>query len=262
MTVGRITPFEVAFGERRFSQQDFPALAEESERRGASTWRYDRFTHLERVAALLEQLLPEDAEPAAVDQYIRILYHCYHFWKAGCPIFAFEAAVLRSLIEEPPDLREWPFRLPAPSLYVELPKNLFWAQVAESGPPEPVEGMFVARESDGTANEADVLIVLGLRSDRPGFSVAGLRLDPDRARRLDEPANFESDIPGAEQAGLYSLQRFSEAASLVLRTLWYLDAYPGARSPVRGDVASEALERGAATTLDHFRLSLIERSYG
>jgi hypothetical protein len=262
VTVGRITPYEVAFGEERYPEQDFPALADESDRRSMSTWRYDHFTQLERVAALLDQVLPENAEPAAVDQYVRILYHCYHFWSAGCPVYAFEAPVLRSLIERPPDLREWPFRAPAPSLYVELPKNLFWAQVTESGPPEPVEGMFAAREADRPGAEANILVVLGLRSDRPGFSVADLRLDPGQARQLDEPAEFESDIPGAEQAGLYSLQRYSEAATTALRTLWYLDAYPASCEAMKAGAAREGLEHDAATALDHYRVSLIERSNG
>ncbi|UCC81725.1 MAG: hypothetical protein JSW46_12005 [Gemmatimonadota bacterium] len=262
MMVGRITPYEVAFGEERFGEQDFPALADESERRSMSTWRYDHFTQLEHVGALLEQVLPENAEPAAVDQYIRILYHCYHFWSAGCPIYAFEAPVMRSLIEVPPELREWPFRAPAPALYVELPKNLFWAQVTESGPPEPVAGMFAAREAGSPAAETDILVVLGLRSDRPGFSVAGLRLDPGQARQLDEPVKFESDIPGAEQSGLYSLQRYSEAATTALRTLWYLDAYPASCEAVKGSGARDVTEHDAATALDHYRVSLIERSYG
>ncbi len=262
MTVGRITPYEVAFGEQRFAEQDFPALADESERRRISTWRYDHFTQLERVALLLDQVLPDNAEPAAVDQYVRILYHCYHFWSAGCRIYAFEAPLLRSLIEIPPDLREWPFRAPAPSLYLELPKNLFWAQVAESGPPEPVEGMFAVLEADRETAETDILVVLGLRSDRPGFSVAGLRLDLEQARQLDEPVDFESDIPGAEPAGLYSLQRYSEAAATVLRTLWYVDAYPASCEAVKGSGAREVLEHEAATALDHYQVSLIERSYG
>jgi hypothetical protein len=262
VTVGRITPYEIAFGEERYPEQDFPALADESGRRGVSTWRYDHFTLLERVAALLEQVLPENAEPAAVDQYVRVLYHGYHFWSDGCPFYAFEAPVLRSLIEVPPDLHEWSFRAPEPSLYVELPKNLFWAQVTESGPPEPVEGMFVAREADSPAAEADILVVLGLRSDRPGFSVAGLRLDPGQARQLDEHAQFQSEIPGAEQAGLYSVQRYSEAAALALRTLWYVDAYPASCEPLEGSGGRTTLEHGAATALRHFRVSLIERSCG
>lgn len=262
MTVGRITPYEVAFGEERFPEHDFPALADESQRRGMSTWRYDHFTQLESVALLIEQVLPENAEPAALDQYVLILYHCYHFWSAGCPVYAFEAPVLQSLIEMPPDLAGWSFRAPAPSLYLELPKNLFWAKVTESGPPEPVAGMFAAREAESPAAEADILVVLGLRSDRPGFSVAGLRLDPGRTRRLDEPVDFESDIPGAEQSGLYSLQRHCEAAAAALRTLWYLDAYPASCEAVKGGGARETKGYDAATALDHYRVSLIERSHG
>ncbi len=262
MTVGRITPYEVAFGERSFAEQEFPALAEESERRSLSTWRYDQFTLLGRVAALLERVLPNDAEAAAVDQYAQTLYHGFHFWSAGCPLYAFESAVLRSLIEWPPDLREWPIRIPGPSQYLELAKNLFWAQVTEAGPPEPVEGMFVAGEAGRGSGGLEILVVLGLRAERPGFSVAGLRLDPRQARRLDEPVAFRSDIPGAERAGLYSLQRYSEAATLVLRALWYIDAHPASCEAVKGGGGRGELGREALTVLDHFRVSLIERSDG
>jgi hypothetical protein len=262
VTVGRITPYEVVFGEERFAAEEFPTLAEESVRRNLNTWRYDQFTSLGRVAALLEQVLPDDAEPAAVDQYVRILYHGYHFWSAGFPFYAFESPVLRSLIEGPPDLCEWPLRVPEPSLYLELPKHLFWAEVTEAGPPEPVEGMFVARAADPPSGEADMLVILGLRSGRPGFSVAGLRLDLGQARELDEPAAFQSDIPGAEQAGLYSLRRHSEAATLALRALWYIDAYRASCRGVGGDGERRAVGHGAETALGHFRVSLIERSYG
>lgn len=262
MTVGRITPYEVVFGEERFAAEEFPALAEESVRRNLSTWRYDQFTSLGRVGTLLEQMLPDDAEPAAVDQYVRVLYHGYHFWSAGCPFYAFESSVLRSLIEVPPDLREWRPRVPEPSLYLELPRQLFWAAVTEAGPPEPVEGMFVAREANPPSREAEILVILGLRSDRAGLSVAGLHLDLERACELDEPAGFRSDIPGAEQAGLYSLGRHSEAVTLALRTLWYIDTYPASCRGVGGGGERRAVGRGAATALNHFRVSLIERSYG
>ncbi|UCC71203.1 MAG: hypothetical protein JSV86_12500 [Gemmatimonadota bacterium] len=259
-TVGRVTPYEVVFGEARFAEQEFPAIAEEAKRRGVSVWRYDRFTLLERVSALLAEVLLEEAGPAAVDQHLQILYHAYHFWCAGCSLYAFEAPVVRSLIESAPDLGGWSFRIPQPSLYVELPKNLFWAQVTEDEPPEPVDGMFVAREPDQPIAELELLIVLGIRSERPGFSVAGLRLEPGRARELDEAAAFQSNIPGADLAGLYSLQRYSEAAVLALRTLWYIDACPAACERVRGGGVPEFPGHGGPTALDHVRVSLIEGS--
>jgi hypothetical protein len=261
VTVGRITPYEVAFGERRFAEEEFPALAAESDRRGLGAGRYDQFTLLERVAGLLEQVLPDDARAPAIDQYVQILYHCYHFWSAGCPLYAFEMPVLRGLIEMPPDLRKWSPRVRESSQYLELPKNLFWAQVSAAAPPEPVEGMFVTHEVGRPLVEADILVVLGLRPDRPGFSVAGLRLEPDVLGELDEPARFQSDIPGAEQAGLYSLQRNSEVATLALRALWYLDAHPASCEPVKGSGGRGGRERGGATALDHFRVTKTERSY-
>ena len=87
-----------------------------------------------------------------------------------------EPAVARYLVEASPVLDGWPFRMPSPSLYVQLPPKLFWASIATDLPPEPVDGFFatVADGVDplgGPFQELQVLMVLGLRRARAGFSV-------------------------------------------------------------------------------------------
>lgn len=258
---GRLTPYEMVFGEDRFSEQVFPAIAEEARRQLLDPWRRDQFARLESVGSLLLEVLPEGDEAAAVDQYLQILYHAYHFWNAGCPLYAVEKAVLRRLVESAPKLEGWRLRLPEPALYVELPRNLFWAEVT-GGPPEPVEGLHLAREPKGAA-EVDVLLVLGMRPERGGFSVAGLSLDPERALALEAPESFASDIPGAELAGLYSLRRFSEAAVLTMRLLWYVDTNPAALQRVSVvELERRAPGHSQPTALGHVRVSLVERRRG
>jgi hypothetical protein len=263
-SLGRYTPYEMVFGGERLAEDEFPAIAEEARRRGIPLSRRDHFAGSERVGTLLRRLVPETAEPAGFESYLDILFHCYHFWDAGCPLYAFAADVVRDLIATPPDLQSWSPRAPHHSLYVELPRNLFWAAVTEGEPPEPVEGLFVRLGSHQLPAEVDLLIALGMRPDRPGFSVASLTATVEQAREMPEPGAFESEIPGADLAGIYSLQRPSEALLLILRLLWYLDVYPEAKEtvPGAGGAAPQAYEHDVPTTLDHHRVRLIGRSRG
>lgn len=259
-SVGRLTPYELAFGGARFSEDVFPAIAEDARRCGADPWRRVEFTRLESVAALLEEVLPEGDDAAAVDQYLHTLYHAYHFWSAGCPIYAFGASVLRALVESPPDLSGWRFRAPRPALYIELARNLFWAEVS-GGAPEPVEGLHLVCEGGRGSSEIELLLVLGMRAERPGFSVAGVSFDPGRLPAVAGAETFRSDIPGAELAGLYSLRKISEAAALALRSLWYIDANPARLERVRGaEAGRETPGHSVPTSLDHVRVSSVERS--
>jgi hypothetical protein len=262
--IGRRTPYEVVFGVDRLGEREFPAIADEAARRGVPVARRDQFAGMERVGTLLQRLVPEDAEPAALDRHLEILFHCYHFWDAGCRLYACEEAVARALVDGPPALESWPPLAPHRSFYLELPRNLFWAAVAEDEPPEPAEGLFVAMDPDRPSAEVELLLVLGMRADRPGFSVVGLVADLDEARRLDEREAFAPDIPGADMAGLYSLRRSSEIVLLLLRLLWYLDVYPESLERVAGAGADRPHNTGRdlPTTLDHYRVRLVERSRG
>jgi hypothetical protein len=259
--IGRQTPYEMVFGEERFAGQEFPAIEEESRTRGINVWDRDRFATMDRVGAILLQMIPEDLEVAALVQHTHILFHCYHFWNAGCPIYAFDAATAASLIESAPDLGSWRFRAPHSALYIELPRSLFWVEMSADDPPEPVEGIFVVRDPSDQSAELGLLLVMGMRADRAGFSVVGLTADPEAARELEEPGAFQSDIPGAELAELYSLRRASEAVMLSLRLLWYVDSYPNSLVPAVGGG-----QRGSGyivpTTLDHFQTRLVDRSDG
>ncbi|NIR45675.1 MAG: hypothetical protein GWN99_14845 [Gemmatimonadetes bacterium] len=255
---GRLTPYELVFGSTKLAEDEFPTIAAEAERRGIEAGKRDRFAQLESVAHLIGRLVPETAEMAAFDRYLDTLYHCFHFWRSGLQLVTLEEALARSLVEDPPDLSGW-----SPGarggLYIELPRNLFWADVIANDPPEPVEGMFVRTDRDGDRSVIEILLVLGMRADRPGFSTAGLTVELEELSG-SEPDAFRSDIPGADLAGLYSLGRPSEAVSLALASLWYMERYPEAAERVEADAAAEssAVDVGP-TSLDHVRLQLNER---
>ena len=259
---GRRTPYELVFGQSGIEEQEFPAIIAEAEASGVADSRRDQFARMSSVGSLLGRLLPEDVDPASLDDYLDILFHCYHFWQAGRPLYVIEPELVRSLIESRPDLRDWSPEGDRRTAYFQFPRNQFWAAVTEGQPPEPADGMFV-RVGNGESTEVRLLTVLGMRPGRAGFSVATLVTDVERAREIDEPGAFRSDIPGADLAGIYSLQRSSEAATLGLRLLWYLGSYPEAIEKVRGQHdASEDLDYESPTTLDHYRVRLVKRPRG
>jgi hypothetical protein len=262
--IGRRTPYEAVFGVDRLGELEFPAIVEEAARRAVRLGRRDEFAGLERVGALLRRVVPDETEPAALDLYLEILFHCFHFWRHGCRMYACEEAVARALVETPPALGDRRLSLPHPSFYLELPANLFWATVEEDRPPEPAEGLFVQHDPDRPSPDVQLLLVLGMRAGRPGFSAVGLVADLEVAAPLEEPGAFGPEIPGADLAGLYSLRTSSEVVLLLLRLLWYLETYPESLEPLAGAVSGEAppADRDLLTSLDHFRVRLVERSRG
>jgi hypothetical protein len=262
--VGRVSPYERVFGGEGVAEREFGAILAEADQLGLPLSMRGQFARADRVAGLLRELVPERTEPAAVDRYLEILYHCYYFWRSGCHSYAFEEPAIRSLIESPPELTSWPTRAAHSSFYVELPYNLFWAAVVEGHPPEPVEGMFVRLQPEQPVGQADVLLVLGMRADRPGFSVAELTADLAGGDVPEDSTAFAPDIPGADLAGLYSLRRPSEVVLLVLRAIWYIDTYPMSIEHVRNVRTDEAESSGQSesTSLDYYRVGIVERSRG
>jgi hypothetical protein len=262
-STGRQTPYELVFGLDELAEREFPAIAEESQRRRLAVDRPDLFAGMERVGALLQQLVPDATEPRALDRYLEILFHGFNFWAADRPFYAFQAPAVRSLIDGPPDLGAWRLRAPASALYAELPKNLFWSAVTEGEPPEPIEGIFAVLSEPGrTESQAHLLLVLGMRPDRPGFSVASVTTSLEAAADPGEAGAFVSEIPGADLAELYSLRQPSEAVLLLSRLLWYIDVYPESIERVSGVLTPKDSLRNLPTGLDHCRVQLVERDRG
>ena len=181
------------------------------------------FQRLEPVQRVLGELRPPDAEaPGAVEEeYATLLFVVYHYHRAGARSFALDRGALeRALASDepaaPPALP--PVRAGLAPCYVQLPERWFWARIAETTPPEPLDGLFVA-ETAG-ARELLVLAVLGLRPEREGFSqivVSAPREDVAGAGQLVRRPLFAPVLEGGERAGVRSI--VSEAELLHLAHL-------------------------------------------
>ena len=235
-----MTPYELAFGEAGYEMTTFPAILAEAEEQGVDPSDSDRFSFLTVGAEAIRDVVPTDASPDALEHYRTLLYQAFNFWRFGRRFYVLEPPVVRYLVEAAPELAGWELTLPQRSVYVQLPANLFWASVDPQAAPEPVDGFFVScseqRDPRGEPYEIlDVLMVLGIRRDRAGFSMASFSSEVGKGIAAvwaetpgrDVGCDFENVLPGGEISGLYSILTVSEALKLIARALWYVDRHPG-----------------------------------
>lgn len=234
-----ITPYEIAFGEAGLENRVFPRIQAEADEHGEDPAARERFAFLTLAVEAARDMAPPDAGGPDLEEYRALLFHAFNFWRFGRRLYVLDTAVARYLVEAAPVLEGWHFHMPAPSVYVQLPPKLFWASIATDIPPEPVDGFFVtvADERDpigGAYQELNVLMVLGLRRGRAGFSVIPFETEvgpgipatwADAAGR-EGARDFENILPGGEMAGLYSILTTTEALKLLARALWYVDQHP------------------------------------
>ena len=237
----RLTPYELVFADR-FETSVFPGILEDAQRVGTNPLHPDRFQLLAAVGEAVRDVVPEDAPPEALEQYRALLYHAFNFWRFEKPVYLLDPAVARYLVEAAPRPDGWELALPHPAVYLQLPTNLFWGSISPGVTPEPVDGFFVtaAEVDDPLGGEPVqrlfVLVVLGIRRHRAGFSVipfdteagSGIAAEWAAAETREDGRDFQSTLPGGDMAGLYSILTTSEVLKLVGRALWYLDTAPGA----------------------------------
>lgn len=234
----RLTPYELVFTDR-FDTEIFPGILGEAKRVGTDPLHADRFHLLAGAGDAVRDVVPDEAPPDALEQYRALLYHAFNFWRFEKQVYSLDPAVARYVVEAAPGLDDWELTLPHPSIYLQLPANLFWGSVSPDSTPEPVDGFFVtsAPVDDPLGEPLQrlfVLVVLGIRRYRAGFSVIPFDTEfgsgivaawadgEDEGRR-----DFQSNLPGGEMAGLYSLLTTTEVLRLLGRSLWYLDLFPG-----------------------------------
>jgi hypothetical protein len=150
-------------------------------------------------------------------------------------LFVMDRAVARYLVETPTAMNDWRFVAPTGSGYLQLPANLFWSSIAPDTPPEPVDGFFYTLSVGNEAPNASfhrlqVLLILGVRRSRAGFSVIPLDtgVGPGLLADLSETrpgGDFANVLPGGEISGLYSILTTTEALKLVARAFWYIDRF-------------------------------------
>lgn len=234
-TPARTTPYEVILAP--LEKSAWPAISAEAEHRGVDTRRRDRFVLLGRVGATLQDMVPDDAPADAIEEYADLLYHGYQFWSFGRRLYALTAERAEALAAAEVDLGSWILAAP-PACYIQLPYQRFWARVATDAPYEPADGCFVVVDdtepAPGAGAHMRILLILGLRADRPGISLVSFRTDlepasaAERARRpwREDAEPFASTIPGGDRRGIRTIATTSELEALVLRILAYLDRHP------------------------------------
>jgi hypothetical protein len=261
----RLTPYEFVFGGPEFEDDRFPRIREEAGERGGEPADPEAFLFLAAAGALLRELVPGD-EPAAVagaspgagevaaepppgapdwgeslGRYGRFVYHAYQFWRFGRRVWVVEEPLLRRLLETPPAVGRWAMLPPHPAGYLQLPRNLLWARVAASEPPEPVDGVFwtMIGESDPAQPpyaRLDLLVALGLRPGRPGLSVIdiGEELAGDAAGHWadavgrPEGDDFANLLPGGELQQYHGMATRGEVLRLVSLLFWHATMHPDA----------------------------------
>lgn len=239
-----LTPYELAFGEAGFENRIFPRIQAEAEEHREDPAVRERFGFLSLAGDAAREIVPAEAPVDALEEYRALLFHAFNFWRYGRRTYVLEPAVARYLVESAPSLARWELHLPVPSVYVQLPPKLFWASIATDVPPEPVDGFFATvadcRDPLGQPyQELQVLMALGLRRGRAGFSVIPFETEIGRgiapgwvdAAGREGAKDFENILPGGEIAGLYSILTTTEALKLLAWTMWYVDTHPSDVEP-------------------------------
>lgn len=242
-TEERQNPYQLVFGAESIDDRLFPPIAEEAEAREQPLDDPDRFLFLSSVGKLLQAIAEPDAyegaaEPEgdtdALEQYGRLLYHAFHYWREQKPTRRVKEEAVRWLLDEVSSVGDWSLSPPTSSGYLQLPRNLIWAEPAPGLTPEPVDGFFWRYVEPGDEPATlHVLLVLGVRPDRAGFSVVpatGVLDTEAHWAELDarpDGTDFENALPGGEMDELYSIENAAEVLKLASLCFWKLDPAAG-----------------------------------
>lgn len=248
----RLTPFELLLPDADFAAERFAAVEAEAAERGSDLSDPEQFVMLMAVGETLRELRGPGESSKRIGEHGSLLFHAYHFRRAGRPLWLLSAPAARFLVEaaggSPPEVEP-----PGPAGYVQLPQHLFWARSeperpvpeGEDGgeaPPQPVDGVFWT----AAGARLSVLAVLGVREDRPGFGVVPLPPLPV----ADAPAwaademreaggDFRSDMPGAELESLYEIRTAGELLKLVARAFGAMARGAARAAPPSGSVEGD-----------------------
>jgi hypothetical protein len=258
----RVTPYELLLPEESFADERFPFIRKEAEERGggAALLQPEQFALLSEAGAVLMALRGEGEDPRLITQHGALLFHAFHFWQGGCPLFLLTSAAARYVVESGPEEGKWSPSLPGPAGYVQLPQHLFWIPGGDGTPPESLDGFFWSAPDP---QQISLLVVMGIRKDRPGLSVVPLPILPLSAAGVwasvqvrPQGKDFQSSLPGAELEHLHALEAGAEAVKLAMRVFWYLDTFPGSvEEGEKGDVGPAA-QGPQPSALEHRRIVL------
>jgi hypothetical protein len=216
----RITPYQLIFGPAVFDDTRFEAVREQADVHAAVTPQ--QLFMLPAAGELLHELVPPEGGRDVVAQVSVLLFSAYRHWRHGRHVYRITEPLLRELIAPP---AAWPAAPPpAAAGYVQLPRHVMWARVADDQAPEPVDGFFWSAPSSDEAHapgRLDLLFTLGVRAGRPGLSQFDLSLDV--AAQLTEWAavsvrsdgeDFANVLPGGELRDYHAITTSAEALKL------------------------------------------------
>lgn len=214
--MSRITPFELVFGE--LADDRFPALKVSLAAAGIDPLDRDGFVLDRAVTEFLRDLVPEDAPPESLNEFIAVLQHSYLFWDAGCQVIVADEAgkTGASILVDVPLTSALP-ALSAVPAYFQLPSHLYWGQLEPDAPHEPLDGFFLHAFGDGIR----ALGVFGVHRERPGFTVSEVNgsAPVTLAPRPDRSAPFAPLMDGGVAAGLRSVAGPEELLALAWHSL-------------------------------------------
>ncbi|MDP2957219.1 MAG: hypothetical protein Q8N53_12420 [Longimicrobiales bacterium] len=226
----RLTPFELAFPDAEVAHSLADEIAREAEALATDLGDFGAFGMLGSVNAVIRGWGDSGDSAGAILQCAALVFHAFHFERAGAPLWLVETRLARALVGGHAEDGARP-AAPGPAAYVQLPRNLFWIHADPAGPAEAVDGFFWALSGAGLLR---VLIAAGMREGRPGLSVVPLPEAPLAEARewmaaaaREDGADFATTLPGGELDGLYSLTTAGEGLKLVARVFAWLDGHSG-----------------------------------
>ncbi|HUQ19840.1 MAG TPA: hypothetical protein VM099_09530 [Gemmatimonadaceae bacterium] len=184
----RSHPYDLVFALPQFEDETFPAIRDDAETHGVDVNEMERFSLLATVGELMRSLLSEGSDRTAYEQFRAIVFHAWHYWDSGKRTEDVSEDSLRACLSIAEEAVNSTATI-AGAAYTQLPRNLIFVRM-EEGAPEAIDGFFVT----GT----NVLYVLGLVPNRPGFSVIEATMRDELVER-DEGKPFENILPGGEK---------------------------------------------------------------
>lgn len=235
----RLHPYDLVFGTPEFEDDAFPRITADAEVNEIDVRDRERFLMLAQVGELLRTLTPDESTLPAFTQFSALVAQAYHYWRARKPTFAIGEDELRTLLSPGLAIGAWDMVPPAPAGYVQLPRNLLFAQVDETGHAEAADGFFFTMPGGNDPavppfERLDVLVVLGLLPGRSGFTIIDVSTDVTAeaaghfgdATAREQGIDFENVLPGGS-GRLYALTNLLEVLKLVSRCFWMLSRTGG-----------------------------------
>jgi hypothetical protein len=211
------TPFALVFGE--LADDRFPALKASLAGAAIDPADRDAFVLDRAVTEFLREIVPEDAPPESLHEFIAVLQHCYLYWADGRISGSADTTIPSG--DDRPSAHP-----PIRSTYIQLPSHLYWGQLEPDAPHEPLDGFFVHPWRDGIR----ALAIFGMHPERPGFSVAEVSGPPPAtlSERPDGSAHYAPLMDGGAAAGLRSVSGPAELLALAWHSLTPVAGGPSA----------------------------------